>query len=150
MGDGQRSSADRLRPIRRLIGPIEAAETRWFGRSLLSLIFRRPVLILETRGRISGKRRRTVVAYHELDDSLAVVAGAGGETRVPDWVRNLRADPKVVVTRNRRAAPMRARELTGEERAAAWERLLPVFPQIDGYQRQAGYELAVFLLDAAD
>jgi deazaflavin-dependent oxidoreductase (nitroreductase family) len=135
-----------LRPVRRIIGPIEAAETRWFGRSILSLIFRNPVLILETKGRVSGKRRRTVVAYHELDGEVAVVAGAGGETRVPDWVRNLRAEPNVVVTRNRKSAPMRARELSGDERAAAWERLLPVFPQIDGYQRNAGYEIAVVLL----
>jgi deazaflavin-dependent oxidoreductase (nitroreductase family) len=141
-----RNAFDRLRPVRRLVGPVEAAEARWFGRSLLSLVYRTPVLVLETTGRRTGRRRQVTLACCEIEGDLVVVGGAGGQSRLPDWVANLRADPKVTVTRRRRRTPMRARELHGDERAAMWRQLLPIWPQVTTYEERAGYEIAVVVL----
>jgi deazaflavin-dependent oxidoreductase (nitroreductase family) len=138
--------ADRLRPLRRLAQPFEAAETRWFGRSVLSVLFRQPVLVLETRGRRSGRARRTTLAYREVDGVLVVVGGAGGQRRTPDWVANLRADPAVQVTRRWRTAPMVAEELLGDARQAMWDRLLPQLPMIATYERRAGHPIPVVTL----
>jgi len=138
---------DRLRAVRRLAGPIEAAQVRRFGRSILSTLFRTPVLVLETSGRRSGKARRTTLAYHrDRDGTLLVVGGAGGQTRIPDWVANLRADARaaVVVERERRA--VFAAELTGTARAAVWGELLRTFPNIETYERRAGRPAPVFRL----
>jgi deazaflavin-dependent oxidoreductase (nitroreductase family) len=142
-----RNLADRLRPLRRLARPIESAEARWFGRSLLSVLFRTPVLVVETTGRRTGRRRRTTVAWCRVDGVLVVVGGAGGQTQVPDWVANLRADPQVVVTLRRRSSPMRAQELVGEERAAIWPRLVAVWPRIEDYERRAGHQIPVIALE---
>jgi F420H(2)-dependent quinone reductase len=143
-----RTLADRLRPLRRLVGPIEAAEIRRFGRSGLSLVFRTPVLVLETTGRRSGATRSTPLAFHrDADGTLLVVGGAGGQTTTADWVRNLRAEPHAVVVVDRERRPVRAVELTGPEREATWTELVRVWPRIVAYERRAGRALPVIRLE---
>ena len=143
----RRNIGDRLRPLRRLAGPVEAAEVRWFGRSILSTLYRTPVLVLETTGRRTGRRRRTTLAYHrDGDGSLLVVGGAGGQSRTPDWVANLRADPRCTVIVDRSERPVTATELTGDDRATVWSDLRSVFPRIDQYERQAGHPVPVIRL----
>jgi deazaflavin-dependent oxidoreductase (nitroreductase family) len=144
----KRNWADRLRPLRRIVGPIEAAELRRFGRSGLSVAIRVPVLLLETTGRRSGKVRSTPLAYRRLaDGSLVVVGGAGGQVATPDWVHNLRADPAVTTVIGRRRQPAVAVELAGEDRAAAWSELVDAWPKIAGYEARAGHEVPVVRLD---
>jgi deazaflavin-dependent oxidoreductase (nitroreductase family) len=139
--------ADRLRPLRRIVGPIEAAEIRRFGRSGLGVVFRTPVLVLETTGRRSGRTRSTPLAYHRDDDgTLLVVGGAGGQTVIADWVVNLRASASAAVVVDRVRREVHAVELVGDERVAAWGVLVEVWPRIVAYERRAGRGLPVFRL----
>lgn len=143
----ERNAFDRLRVLRRLARPIEAAQIRWFGASLVSRAVRTPVLLLHTTGRRSGVDRATPLAFHRDDvGRLLVVGGASGQARVPDWVANLRAHPDAAVTVDRRRIDVRAEELAGDERAEAWTSLAPVWPRIDTYQRRAGRPVPVFRL----
>lgn len=146
----RRNVMDRLRPIRRVLRGIEAVQVRWFGRSLLSTLFRTPVLVLETVGRKSGQPRQTALAYHRLGDSdLVIVGGAGGQRRVPDWVANVRANPDVHVVVNRVRRRMTAVELVGDERATVWNEVRQVWPQIETYEQRAGRPVPVFRLTDA-
>lgn len=142
--------ADRLRPLRRWAGRVEAAEVARFGRSGLSVLFRRRVLVLHTTGRRSGRERRTPLAYQEVDGAYVVVGGAGGQTAVPDWVLNVRADPAVRLTVDRRSCDAVATELHGAERQAMWDRLLPEMPLIAKYERRAGRPIPVLVLRPID
>jgi deazaflavin-dependent oxidoreductase (nitroreductase family) len=138
---------DRLRPVRRLTAGLEATQVKRLGRSGLSLVARTPVLVLETTGRKSGRRRETTLAYLALDgEQLLVVGGAGGQTRLPDWVANLRADPTVAVTLNRVRRPMDAHELDGAEREAAWAKALDAWPRVESYESRAGRPVPVVRL----
>ena len=56
-------------------------------------------MIVETTGRVSGKRRRTVVGCHRDGTVLWVVAEQG---RHAGYVRNLEANPSVRVRLDRR------------------------------------------------
>lgn len=141
-----RTIADLIRPLRRFAGRIEALEVRWLGFSVLSVLFRQRVLVLETTGRRSGKQRRTTVAYRLLDGHPIIVGGAGGQSQRPDWVANLVADPNVVVTRDRRTTPMTATVLDGADRRAAWGRLVPDWPIIAKYEARAGRPIPVIRL----
>jgi F420H(2)-dependent quinone reductase len=144
---GQRNGHDRWRPLRRLSRPVEVGQIRWLGRSLVSVAARTPVLVLHTTGRRSGTSRATPLAFHRAPDgTLLVVAGAGGQSRLPDWVANLRADPRAAVTVQRRRADVLAEEVTGEDRAEVWGRLALTWPRIDTYQRRAGRLVPVFRL----
>lgn len=138
---------DRLRPIRRVLRGIEAAQVRWFGRSLLSTLFRTKVLVLETVGRRSGQPRQTALAYHRLrDGDLVIVGGAGGQRRIPDWVANVRTNPDVHVVVERVRRPMTAVELVGDERAIVWSEVRQVWPQIGTYEQRAGRPVPVLRL----
>lgn len=143
MGNPRRPSrnwADRMRPLRRIAGPIESAQIRRFGRSGLSVLFRTPVLVLETVGRRSGVTRITPLAYrHEIDGSFLVIAGAGGQTELPDWVANLRANPEARVLVNRRSVAVRAIELVGDEHDDIWSEVAATSPRIEVYARRAGH-----------
>ena len=110
------------------------------------MVFRQRVLVLETTGRTTGKRRRTTLTYRELDGGIVVVGGAGGQSRPPDWVANLRADSRVVVTRHRSTTRMAAQVLADDQRRSAWERLLPGWPMISTYQNRAGYPIPVVMI----
>jgi deazaflavin-dependent oxidoreductase (nitroreductase family) len=143
----RRNFMDRLRPIRRVLRGIEAAQVRWFGQSLLSMLFRTTALVLETVGRKSGERRQTALAYHRLGDGdLVVVGGAGGQRRVPDWVANVRANPDVHVVVDRVRRAMTALELGDDERSAVWNEVRQVWPQIVTYEERAGRPVPVFRL----
>jgi len=144
-----RNAFDRLRIVRRLARPIEAAQVRWFGASLVSVAARTPVLVLHTTGRRSGAERSTPVAFHLDDDgSFLIVGGAGGQARVPDWVANVRAsdDADVAVTVDRRRVAVRVEELVGDERRRTWARLTSVWPRIDVYEHRAGRPVPVLRL----
>src|SRR5258706_15598082 len=52
-----------------------------------------PTLLLTTRGRRSGIRRRTALIYGEAGDSYLVVASDGGAPKHPAWYLNLVEDP---------------------------------------------------------
>ena len=138
---------DRVQPLRRLAQPFEVAQIRRFGRSLFSVAFRTPVLLLHTTGRRSGRERTTALAFHEVDDgSLVVVGGANGQTRVPDWVINLRAQPDAAVTVRRQRQLVHADELVGEQRDRRWPALVEQWPRIEVYERRAGRPIPVFRL----
>lgn len=137
--------------LRRVVGALEAAQVRRFGRSAISLVARTPVLLLHTTGRRTGIERVTTVAYHRgVDGSLLIVGGAGGQTRLPDWVANLRAEPSAVVTVDRSRVAVTATELVGQERHQVWRRLAVVWPRIERYQRRAGRPVPVIRLTPVD
>jgi deazaflavin-dependent oxidoreductase (nitroreductase family) len=52
------------------------------------------ILLLTTIGRKSGKRRVTPLQYEEIEGKIYLGAALGQKT---DWVRNIRANPKVEV-----------------------------------------------------
>jgi len=53
-------------------------------------------LILTTKGRISGKKRKTPLEYHRWKGVITVVSGRGEDA---DWLKNLRANPDGVSIR---------------------------------------------------
>ena len=139
--------ADRLRPLARALRPIETAIARRCGWSPLGRLFRTPVLVLETTGRRTGRRRRTPLARHPLPDGTwLVVGGASGQRRLPDWVANLRADPRAVAVIDGEPVPVRATETTGARRAELWPVAVATWPRIVAYERRAGRPIPVITL----
>src|SRR5918994_4172558 len=55
------------------------------------------ILLLTTRGRRSGRLRRTPLIYGRDGDRYVVVASYGGSPQHPDWYLNLRDDPDVTI-----------------------------------------------------
>lgn len=91
-----------------------------------------PVLLLTARGRRSGRPRTTPLTYFERDGAVVLVASYGGDDRDPVWLRNVRADPAVEVTRGSTRQAMTARIASGEEKARWWPGIVATY---DGYRR---------------
>ena len=65
---------------------------------LLPLIgFGRIFLILKTKGRKTGKRRRTPLEYHRINDVIHIFSGRGEEA---DWLKNIKANPDEISVRH--------------------------------------------------
>jgi deazaflavin-dependent oxidoreductase (nitroreductase family) len=75
----------------------------------------RLVLLLTTTGRKSGKPRVVPLQYEEIEGKIYLGSSRGGRA---DWVRNIRADPKVRVRVGRRRFTGRAEIVTDAGRIA--------------------------------
>jgi deazaflavin-dependent oxidoreductase (nitroreductase family) len=132
----------------------DRALVRLTGESLLNRVFARqagfdpqPALLLETRGRKSGARRRAVLPWFRIDGKLLVVGSKGGMPTDPAWVTNLRAEPSVAVWIGRRRHAARARIAAGEERATLWAELVRRVPTYAHYQSLTTREIPVVVLE---
>ena len=93
-----------------------------------------PTLLLTTRGRRSGKLRRTPLIYGRDGDAYVVVASYGGSPEHPDWYFNLSDDPEVEIQVGDRVMPARAATAEGEDRDRLWRQMTGIWPDYDKYQ----------------
>jgi deazaflavin-dependent oxidoreductase (nitroreductase family) len=110
----------------------------------------KPVIILTTKGARSGKLRKTPLMRVEHDGDYAVVASLGGAPKHPVWYYNVREHPVVELQDGPVKRRLKAREVTGEEKAAWWERAVEAWPDYAEYQKKTDREIPVFVLEPTD
>ena len=84
----------------------------------------------------------------EHDGEYAVVASLGGAPKHPVWYFNMVAHPHVELQDGPEKLDYLAREVTGDEKAAWWERAVAAFPDYADYQEKTDREIPVFVLEA--
>jgi deazaflavin-dependent oxidoreductase (nitroreductase family) len=104
-------------------------------------------LLLTSRGRKTGKLRRTALIYGRDGGSFVVVASVGGAARHPQWYLNLVADGEVNLQVGSTTIPARARTADPDERARLWPEMARIWPQYDAYQQKTRREIPVVILD---
>jgi F420H(2)-dependent quinone reductase len=109
-----------------------------------------PVVIVTNVGAKTGKIRKTPLMRVEHDGRYAAVASQGGSPKHPVWYYNLRANPRVEVQDGPVRTAMTARELSGDERAAWWDRAVAAYPPYAEYQQKTERQIPVFLLEPAN
>jgi deazaflavin-dependent oxidoreductase (nitroreductase family) len=108
------------------------------------------VVLLTTRGAKSGKIRKTPLMRVEHEGRYAVVASQGGAPKHPVWYFNIKADPHVELQDGPVRHDMQAREVSGAEKVAWWERAVAVYPPYADYQRKTTREIPVFVVEPAE
>ncbi|HTU73574.1 MAG TPA: nitroreductase family deazaflavin-dependent oxidoreductase [Trebonia sp.] len=108
-----------------------------------------PVVIVTNLGAKTGKVRKTPLMRVEHDGRYAAVGSKGGAPQDPLWVSNLRVNPVVEVQDGGDKWEMVAREVSGEERAAWWERSVAAYPPYAEYQLKTDRLIPVFVLEPA-
>ncbi|HEU0295104.1 MAG TPA: nitroreductase family deazaflavin-dependent oxidoreductase [Anaerolineales bacterium] len=109
-----------------------------------------PTLLLTTRGRKSGKLRRTAVIYGRDGDNYLVVASNGGAPKHPLWYLNLVEHPEVEIQVGPDKFNVRARTATTKEKPRLWQLMCKIYPQYDKYQvraEKAGRDIPVIILE---
>jgi F420H(2)-dependent quinone reductase len=106
-----------------------------------------PCVILTTRGRRTGRLRKSALMRVEHGGRYAVVASKGGAPEDPEWYRNLEADPEVTLQDGDEVMDLVARTATPEEKAEWWPRAVAVWPPYDEYQTGTTRDIPVVLFD---
>lgn len=104
-------------------------------------------LLLTTRGRKSGKLRRTALIYGQDGDRYLVVASKGGAKKHPSWYVNLVENPEVQVQVGGDRFPAYARTATAEEKLRLWALMASIWPEYDRYKAKTDREIPVVILE---
>ena len=105
-----------------------------------------PVIIVTTRGAKSGDVRKLALMRVEHDGEYALVASLGGAPKNPVWYHNIVADPEALTIQDGpEPLDFVARLVTGDERAAWWERSVAAVPPYADYQLKTERVIPVFV-----
>lgn len=110
--------------------------------------FRKPVptLLLEHRGRKSGKLFTVPLLYLRDGRDVVVVASQGGLPNHPQWYRNLVACPDTIAQIGAERRPVRAVTADAQQRSRLWPRLVELYADFDTYQSWTEREIPVVVL----
>ena len=103
-------------------------------------------MLLEHRGRKSGKVVVTPLLYMFDGTDVVIVASQGGRPEDPQWYRNLVATPDTFVEIGADRRAVRAATAGPEERARLWPKLVELYADFDNYQSWTDREIPVVVL----
>jgi len=108
-------------------------------------------LVLTTTGAKTGRPRETLLgSFPDGDNAWLIVASFGGNAKNPAWYHNLAAHPdQARIEIGGRKVKVTAGQLTGGERADAWQRIVTASPRYAGYATKTDREIPIIRLTAA-
>ena len=118
------------------------------GRAFTTAGVDRDVLLLTTKGRLTGKDRTTPVYYLRDEDRIVICNVNPGFERTNPWVINLRAHPVVKLQIGPELVEYRAHEAADSEISIYWPRLLNIWPAY-GSHFEKSHQRAIFVLERA-
>ncbi|GIJ47698.1 hypothetical protein Val02_45840 [Virgisporangium aliadipatigenens] len=106
-----------------------------------------PELLLTTRGRRTGKLRRTVLVHAVDGERFILAASNQGKDHHPAWYLNLTTHPEVTVQVGTDVFPARARTATPDERPGLWSLMVAIMPTYRAYEALTVRQIPVVILD---
>jgi deazaflavin-dependent oxidoreductase (nitroreductase family) len=126
--------------VRRYVESGGASGHRWYGKD---------TLLLTTRGRKSGKLRRTALIYGRDGDRYLLVASNGGAAKHPSWYLNLVEHPEVQLQVGADRFAGRARRASPEEKRRLWPLMVSILPRYDSYQQKTSRDIPLVIVERA-
>jgi deazaflavin-dependent oxidoreductase (nitroreductase family) len=108
------------------------------------------VLLLETVGRKSGRKRTIPLSYLASGEDLLLIASRAGSDFAPAWWLNLQAQPDTTVQVLSEHRKVHAREATPDERAILWPRVLAEYAIFRAYEQRTDRVIPVIILSPAE
>jgi F420H(2)-dependent quinone reductase len=108
-----------------------------------------PVLLLNTKGRKTGKPWTVPLLYLADGDDLVLVASNGGVPKHPGWYLNLQANPDVEIEIMDAKKQVTARTATPEEKQRLWPLVVAMYPGYARYQTITDRDIPLVLLQPA-
>ena len=129
---------------------VHAGVYRATGGKLFGRMGQSPILLLNTVGRKSGKKRATPLLYAVDGEDFVIIASKGGAPTHPAWYLNLMANPDATVEVEDRKVRVRAEEVDGEEKARLWQKMAELYPTYDDYQKKTKRQIPLVVLHPRD
>jgi deazaflavin-dependent oxidoreductase (nitroreductase family) len=98
------------------------------GGKLFGRMGKSPILLLNTVGRKSGKKRTSPLLYVMDGEDFVVIASKGGAPTHPAWYLNLRTNPDASVEVGDREVRVKTKEADSEEKARLWQKMVEMYP----------------------
>ena len=106
----------------------------------------RPLLLLTTTGRKTGRTYTTPVMYLADGDGYCIFASKGGAPEHPAWYLNLVANPRVIVEVRTERFEAQAAVVGPEERDALYRKQASLYSQFAEYERKTTRTIPVVRL----
>ena len=116
------------------------------GGKLFGRMGKSPILLLNTVGRKSGKKRTSPLLYVMDGEDFVIIASKGGASAHPAWYLNLMANPEATVEIEDREVRVRAEEADSEEKSRLWQKMVEMYPAYDAYQEKTEREIPLLVL----
>jgi deazaflavin-dependent oxidoreductase (nitroreductase family) len=107
------------------------------------------LLLLTSTGAKSGQPRLAPLAYLTIDQKMIIIGSKAGADTNPDWVHNLRANPRARIEVGTEAYDVTARELPPDERDEVYPKIVAVAPGFGEYQAKTSRVIPLFELQRA-
>ena len=142
----ERDLSGPARLVLKLGSGMHAGVYRATGGKLFGRMGKSPILLLNTVGRKSGKKRTSPLLYVMDGDDFVVIASKGGAATHPAWYLNLMANPEATVEIGDREVQVEAEVADPEEKPRLWQKMVEMYPTYDDYQRKTEREIPLLLL----
>ena len=116
------------------------------GGKLFGRMGKSPILLLNTVGRKTGRKRTSPLLYVMDGEDFVIIASKGGAAAHPAWYLNLRANPVATVEIGDREVQVEAEVADPEEKTRLWQKMVEMYPAYDDYQRKTGREIPLLIL----
>jgi deazaflavin-dependent oxidoreductase (nitroreductase family) len=107
------------------------------------------LLLLTSIGAKSGQPRLAPLAYLTIDGKMIIIGSKAGADTNPDWVHNLRANPRAHIEVGTEAYDVIARELPTDERDETYPKVVALAPGFGDYQSKTSRIIPLFELQRA-
>ena len=104
------------------------------------------LLLLTTQGAKSGLPRLVPLSYLTIEGAMILVGSLAGADVDPAWAHNLRANPRAHIDLGTQSFDVLARELSRNERDAAFPKVTAVEPIYAEYQAKTARAIPLFEL----
>ena len=114
--------------------------------SLMASMRGMPVLLLNTVGRKTDKKRTTPLMYIKDGDDYVITASNNGKDHHPGWFYNLKETPQVTIEIPGRKLPVNASVASKEQSARLWPLLVSKAPFFDKYRKGTSRNIPMVIL----
>ncbi|HBC56918.1 MAG TPA: nitroreductase family deazaflavin-dependent oxidoreductase [Gammaproteobacteria bacterium] len=104
------------------------------------------VLLLETVGNKTGRKRTTPLAYFKQKENWIITASNAGSAHHPAWYYNLIHQPTVQIQVKNEHYTVTAEQVDMAEKDKLWAQLIEKYPNFQSYQQKTTREIPMFIL----
>lgn len=105
-----------------------------------------PGILISTQGRRSGKLHTICLPYVPEDEDMIVVGSYGGSEKDPDWVKNMKANPEVIIRNKEKVFWANAKILPAAAHTKMWKKVIGVAPWYGDYQEKTERKIPLIRL----
>ena len=116
------------------------------GGKLFGRMGKSPIMLLNTVGRKTGRKRTSPLLYVMDGEDFVIIASKGGAPTHPAWYLNLKANPDATVEVGDREVRVVAEVAAPEDKARLWQKMVEMYPTYDDYQRKTEREIPLLVL----